>query len=114
MIRFGKSVAGRESQAVDLFNAATHYFQEQVAAGVIRSFEPFLMATSDLEDELGFFIIQGSPANVFALMQDEAYRDLLQKGLYLVEHLSTDLLTVGEGIADQLQRSAKVRAELGI
>jgi len=114
MIRFGKLVPGRENQAIELFNEATRYFQERVAAKAITSFEPFLMATSDLEEELGFFIIKGTPADVFGLMQDEAYRYLVEKGLYLVEHLRTDLLTVGEGIADQLQRSAKVRAELGV
>lgn len=114
MIRFGKLVAGRESRAVDLFNEAIRYFQDKVAAKVITSFEPFLMATSDLEEELGFFIIKGTTADVFALMQDETYRYLVQRGLYLVQHLRTDLLTVGEGITEQLQRSAKVRAELGV
>jgi hypothetical protein len=38
----------------------------------------------------------------------------MQKGLMLVEHLRADILTVGEGITLQLERAAKVRAELGI
>ncbi len=114
MIRYGKLVPGREVQAIQLFNETTRYFQEKLAAKAVTSFEPFLMATSDLEEELGFFIVKGTPGDIFALMQDEGYRYLVEKGLYLVEHLRTDLLTVGEGIADQLERSAKVRAELGV
>ena len=34
--------------------------------------------------------------------------------MVLVEHFTVDLLTVGEGIELQLQRSMKVRSELGI
>src|SRR3990170_3711048 len=93
MIRYGTCVPGRETQALELFEEATAYFKGKVEMGAITYFEPFFMATSDFEEETGFF---------------------LEKGLVLVEHLRADILTVGEGITLQLERAGKVRVELGI
>jgi hypothetical protein len=114
LIRYGKLVPGREAQAIELFQESVTFFEEKVKAGVITYFEPFFMLTSDLEQETGFFVLKGPAPAMFALMEEEPYLRLMQKGLMLVEHLRADILTVGEGITLQLERAAKVRAELGI
>lgn len=114
MIRYGKLVPGRESQAIELFEEALAYFNGKVEAGAITFFEPFFMKTSDFEEETGFFLLKGPAPAMFAMMEEEPYFRLMEKGILLVEHLRADILTVGEGITLQLERSAKVRAELGI
>ena len=114
MIRYGTFVPGRETQALELFDAATAYFKGKVEMGAITYFEPFFMATSDFEEETGFFLVKGPAPAMFALMEEEPYLRLMQKGLMLVEHLRADILTVGEGITLQLERAGKVRVELGI
>lgn len=81
---------------------------------MLTHFEPFFFETSDLEEELGFFVLKGPAPEIFRLMEDEQYLRLMQKGMVLVEHLRVDMLTVGEGIERQLERSLKVHAELGI
>jgi hypothetical protein len=47
-------------------------------------------------------------------MEDEAYRVLMTKMHLVVEHPRVDMLTVGEGIVQQLDRFSKVRADLGV
>jgi hypothetical protein len=114
LIRYGKLVPGREHQAIDLFNESMRYFQEKVSAGALTYFEPFFLGTSDLEEELGFFIVKGPAPEIFKLMEEEQYLVFMQKAMVLVEHLRTDLLSVGERIAQQVERALKVNAELGI
>jgi hypothetical protein len=114
LIRYGKLVPGREEQAIALFAEASQYYAGKVEEGVLSSFEPFFLKTSDLEEETGFFILKGQAPEIFKLMEEERYQSLMTKGGLLVQHLRADLLTVGEGIYDQLERSGKIRAELGI
>jgi len=114
LIRYGKLVPGRETEAVELFAEGERFFKERLDKGVITFFEPFFLATSDLEEELGFHIIKGPAPEIFKLMEEEGYRALMTKMHLVVEHPRADLLTVGEGIQAQLELFAKVRAELGI
>jgi len=114
LIRYGKLVPGREQQAIALFQESMTFFQDKLASGEITAFEPFFFMTSDLDQELGFFVVKGPAPAMFALMENEAYRTLMQKGMALVEHLHSDLLTVGEGIAAQVERSMKIHAELAL
>ncbi len=114
IIRYGKLVPGREAQAIALFEESQTYFAEKVSQKVLTYFEPFFLSTSDLEEETGFFVLKGPAPEIFKLMEDEQYLRLMQKAMVLVEHLRADLLTVGERIREQVERSVKVRAELGI
>lgn len=114
MIRYGKLIPGREEQALELFGEATAFFRKKLEQGAVTFFEPFFLATGDLETEVGFFVLKGPAPEIFKLQMEEEYLDLMQKGLMLVEHLRADVLTVGEGIAHQLERAAKVRVELAI
>jgi hypothetical protein len=114
LIRYGRLVPGREAQAFDLFRETRTYYEDKVRTGRLTYFEPFFLATSDLDEELGFFVIKGHAPDVFQLMEEEPYRVLLNKAMLLVEHLRVDMLTVDEGIEQQLERSLKVNAELGI
>jgi hypothetical protein len=114
LIRYGKVVPGRETEAVELFGEGERFFKGKLAEGVITYFEPFFLATSDLEEDLGFHVVKGPAPEIFKLMEDESYRTLMTKMTLVVEHPRADILTVGEGVLQQLERFAKIRAELGI
>jgi len=114
LIRYGKLVPGREKEAIDLFAETAKFYEGKMKEKVLTYFEPFFLRTSDIEEELGFFIMKGPAPEVFKLMEDEKYLWLLMKAQYVVEHLKTDILTVGEGIQEQIERASKVRVELGI
>jgi hypothetical protein len=114
LVRYGKLVPGREEQGIELFEETMRYCSSKLADGTLTYFEPFFLATSDLGEESGFFIMRGPAPSIFGLMEEEEYHRLMQKGAMLCEHMRADLLTVGEGIQVELERIAKVRAELGI
>lgn len=114
IIRYGKFVPGRETQAIELFEETTKYFQEKVDKKVITYFEPFFLFTSDIGQETGFFIVKGPAPEIFKLAEEEKYLWLMQKAYMLVDHLHVDYLTVGERIPQQLERFAKVRVDLGV
>lgn len=114
LMRYGKLVPGREQAAFDLFNEAVTYFGEKIKKGVVTFFEPFFFKTGDLETETGFMVIKGPAPEIFKLIEEDKFRLLVQKAYYLVEHFRYDILTVGEGVALQLESSQKVRAELGL
>jgi hypothetical protein len=114
LIKWGALVPGREAQAIDLFAEGTEYFGKKLAEGAITFFEPFFFGSGDLEEWQGAFFIKGPVDKVFAMIQEEGYLYLMDKAFYLVEHLTVHHLTVGSAVTDQLVRSAKVRAELGI
>lgn len=114
LIRYGKLVPGRETEALALFAEGEAYFRDKLSRGEITYYEPFFLATSDLEEDLGFHVIKGPAPEIFRIMEDEAYRVLLTKMHLVVEHPRVDMLTVGEGIAQQVDRFSKVRADLGV
>ena len=71
IIRYGAIVPGRETQAIELFDEATKYYEEKVAQKVPTHFEPFFFMTSDYQEETGFFILKGPAPEVFKLMEEE-------------------------------------------
>lgn len=113
-ISWGSIIAGREREALDLFDFAVKYFGGKHKGGAITSFEPYFVRTTDQELEQGFMLVKGPVTEIFKIMEDEEYLTLLSKAYYLVNHFKVDMLTVGDALAAQLERSAKVRAELGI
>jgi hypothetical protein len=114
LIRYGKLVPGREVPAIELFQESMRYLEEKRDLGEITYFEPFFFMTSDLDEELGFWLVKGPAPAIFAIMEEEAFKLLMQKSIALVEHMRMDWLTVGDGIAEQVERSMKVFAGLSI
>jgi hypothetical protein len=114
LIRYGKIVPGREAEAIQLFDEGERFFKDKLTKGAITHFEPFFLASSDLEEDMGFHIVKGPAPEIFKLMEDEGYRTLMTKMLLVVEHPRADVLTVGEGIRAQRDLFAKTRAELGV
>jgi len=114
LIRYGKLVPGREHHAVDLFQQTLSYFSEKRTREEISFFEPFFFLTSDLDEELGFFVVKGSMLEMTAITNDEAFKVLMMKASTLASHVQMDWLTVGQGIGEQVERSLKVYAELGV
>ncbi len=51
---------------------------------------------------------------IFGLMDSDAYKTLITKANLLLQHLTINLLTVGDEIAGQLDRYDKARMELHI
>jgi len=113
-LSWGSIIPGREREAFELFDYAMRYLDGKKTSGAVTYFEPFFVRTTDQEYEQGFIILKGPVAEIFKLMEEDEYLTLLSKAYYLLNHFKVDILTVGEGIVAQLDRSAKVRVELGL
>jgi hypothetical protein len=112
IVKYGKLVPGRETYAIDLFSETKVFFEEQQKLGFIEYFEPFFYTTGDFEADLGFWVIKGEWAKLAELMESDAYRWLLTRAQFAVDHLEVEWLTVGDGIAEQVERASKAIVEL--
>ncbi len=81
-----------------MFEKSAEYYRRLVTDGKLSYFEPFMLASGDAEIEAGFFLLKGEVTNIFALLEDQEFRDLLAQGSVLAEHYRFDMLAVGESI----------------
>jgi hypothetical protein len=75
---WNRPVAGREKQAMELFQSSLAFWQKKQQAGVIQSFEPVLI-TAHGGDLNGFFLVKGEPAKLDALQHDKEYVNLVMQ-----------------------------------
>ena len=114
LIRWGQVVPGREEQALALFTETVTFFETLKEGKKLSSYEPFMYSTADFAAETGFFVLKGPVTEIFGLMDSDAYKTLITKANLLLQHLTINLLTVGDEIAGQLDRYDKARMELHI
>ena len=114
IVKYGKLVPGRETQAIAVFNETKEWLEERRSEGMISYFEPFFYTSGNLEIETGFWLIKGERDKIWRLTEDETYRWLLVKAQFVVDHLEVEWLTVGDGIAEQIDRTVKAAAEFAV
>ncbi len=113
-IKYGRLVPGREEKAVELFNETITFWKKHLTEGKITFFEPVLFASGDREIDLGFFFIKGYEEKLTLILASEDYRMLLTRAAYVVDHLQTEMLVVGEEVLRQAERTAKVAPEYAL
>jgi hypothetical protein len=114
LVRWGSVVPGREAQALAFFDETVSYYDTLLESGKLTSFEPFLFSSSDFDTEQGFFILKGPMTEMFSIMDSDEYKTLVTKANLLLHHVNISLLTVGDGIVEQLARYDKARADLHV
>jgi len=113
-VKYGRLVPGREEKAIELFNEAITFWKKHLTEGAITFFEPVLFTSGDKEVDLGFFFIKGAEEKIATILVSEDYRMLLTRAAYVVDHLQTELLTVGEEVIRQAERTMKVAPEFAL
>ena len=113
-IKYGRLVPGREEKAVELFNDTITFWGKHLSEGKITFFEPVLFASGDLGIDLGFFFIKAPEARLTPILVSEDHRMLLTRAAYVVDHLQTEMLTVGEEVMRQVERTVKVAPEYAL
>jgi hypothetical protein len=111
ILKWGKLVPGREQQAIELFAEAKQFMEEQLKAGIITYYEPFIYSTGDWETEAGFWLVKGDRDKVIKLVETEAYRWLMTKAGFMVDHLQFEWLLTGESVAEEIERVTKLATE---
>jgi hypothetical protein len=106
-VSWGKIRYGKEKESLALFQDAVTYYGKKMADGKVTYFEPFFFLTGDRTVENGFFLIKGPLAEIFAILDEDYYKELNTKALVLIDHFKVDLLAVGEEIEKELKRFEK-------
>ncbi len=106
-IGWNRPVAGREQQAMQLFQKAVEFYGTLQAGGRIESFEPVLLAAHG-GDLNGFFLIKGEAEKLGEVQRDETFLDLTIEAGYCLEGVGVIHGFIGEGVTDFLSRWSKL------
>jgi hypothetical protein len=98
-IGWGEVVRGRETEAVETFNATMEYFAGLQENGTIESVEPVFLEQHG-GDLNGFFFLRGDAEKLSQLRVDEEFEATILRASLVVDKLGV----VGAAMASRLER----------
>ncbi|HWQ22795.1 MAG TPA: hypothetical protein VNK94_01665 [Gaiellaceae bacterium] len=101
-IGWGEVVRGRESEAVETFNATLEYFAGLQAEGRIEGVEPVFLEQHG-GDLNGFFLVRGDAGKLSALRVDEDFEAVILRAGLVVENIGV----VGAAMGARLERQMR-------
>jgi hypothetical protein len=111
IVKYGKLVPGREQQAIELFTETKEFLDEQLKAGYITYYEPFIYTTGDWEVDTGFWLTKGERDKLLRVIDTEKFKWIMARAQFVVDHLRLEWLDFGEAIPEQVERASKVVSE---
>lgn len=105
-IGWNRAIPGREIQAIEFFQQSMPYWQRQVDAKVIESYEPVTLAPHG-GDLNGFVLVRGDAAKLAAMRQTDEYKDMMARGLALIQGIGVIEGNLGNALRDGMARTAK-------
>jgi len=102
-----RAVAGREQQAMELFQKAMDYYGKLQADGLIESFEPVLLQAHG-GDLNGFVLLRSDAEKIAKIRQDDAFIDFSMEAGYCLQGFGIVEGIIGEGIPDAFSRWSKL------
>jgi len=106
-IGWNRPIAGREQQALQLFEASMGYYSGLAADKRIASFEPVLLS-AHAGDLNGFVLLRGSAEQIDKVRRDEKFIDIMTEAQYCVDQVGVVDAVIAEGMQPLLQRWAKL------
>jgi hypothetical protein len=97
LIGWNRPVAGREQDAVELFGAATNFYEAQKKAGKLSSFEHVLL-TPHGGDLNGFTLLRGEPSRLSELLRSDEWMAIEARAIIVTEGFGVIHGTTGEGV----------------
>jgi len=110
---WGTTHPGRETMGLAVFQAAIGFFQEQKAKGNIEEFKVGITEVGPLAQLNGYMLVEGSVAQLRALVDTEDYKRILTKAVHVVP-VSVSHNVTGNAVMQSVERLVAVRNELGI
>ena len=96
-LSWGAPIAGREERGLEVFNEAVGLYGRLQQEGKIESFDVALLQPSGGID--GYIQLNGSAAQVAAVMENEEFRRMTLDASLIVHDLQITTGSTGEGIA---------------
>jgi hypothetical protein len=107
---WNRVVAGREQQAMKLWQKFMEFNTGLQSEGKIESFEPVILAAHG-GDLNGFIMIKGDAEKLAKVRADDVFGDLAIEANYCLDKFGIVLGFIGDSIMDQLSRWSKLFAE---
>jgi hypothetical protein len=104
---WNRAVAGREQQALDLFNKGMEAYTKWQSEGKIESFEPVFLSTHG-GDLNGFIMLKGEANKLNELREDEEFIDMVIQAEYCLEGFGVVPGYIGEDLMDMFARWSKL------
>ncbi len=109
-IGWNRSVAGREQQAMQLFQKAMEFYGGLQADGRIESFEPVILAAHG-GDLNGFILLKGEAEKLDEVQRDDTFTNLSIESNYCLDGFGIIPGYIGEGLTDVFSRWTKLFSE---
>jgi hypothetical protein len=106
---WGRTVPGRETKAIEVFQDLTMFWAKKAADGRCAEPEAFF----SMDGSHGVFIVKGKLDALMEIWDSEENEILVDKGQLIVENLKTEFYVAGDDIAVSLGRYAQAVSELG-
>ncbi|MGD8264512.1 MAG: hypothetical protein PVJ22_19265 [Desulfobacterales bacterium] len=104
---WNRPVAGREQQAMKLFEKSMEYWEKQKSGGQIESYEPVFLSSHG-GDLNGFVMVRGEAEKLAEVQNDGTFLDLATEANYCLEGYGVIIGYVGEGATEVFTRWAKL------
>lgn len=106
LIGWNRVVAGREKQALELFNESLTFYGKLVNDKKLESFEPVVMRPHG-GDMNGFILLRGTPEQIDGVRRAPQFEDMMVRGLHCLDRLGAVDAYVGEGMSRIMEMYAK-------
>ena len=104
---WNRSVAGREQQAMELFQKCLEFYGGLQADGRIESFEPVILAAHG-GDLNGFVLLKGEAEKLDEVRRDDTFTNLSIEANYCLDGFGIIPGYIGEGLTDAFSRWTKL------
>ena len=113
-IRWGAPITGRETKALEVFNAVLEYNGRLQKEGKIAGHHTYLATTGNQTSFGGFMVTEGEVAQLRAMVDSKEFMTLLLKAQHCVANVEVAHCVTGDEIMKTVERTMSVRKELGI
>jgi hypothetical protein len=104
---WSRAVAGREQQALNLFERSMAFYAKLQAGGRIESYEAVLLAAHG-GDLNGFVLLRGDAGKLAELRRDDTFEEIVVEANYCLEGLGVVDGYVGQGLTNRFSQFAKL------
>jgi hypothetical protein len=106
-IGWNRSMAGREQQALQLFQKSMEYYGQLQSRGLIESFEPVMLASHG-GDLNGFILLKGDAEKLDQVRRDDTFLNYSIEAGYCLDGFGVVPGYIGEAITDVFSRWSKL------
>ena len=109
-VGWNRVVAGREQQALQLWQKSMEFYGGLQSNGRIDSFEPALLSSHG-GDLNGYIILRGDADKLAGIQEDDTFINLVVEAEYCLDGFGVVTGYIGDSIMDRLSRWSKLFAE---